>query len=281
VALTFRHQEILTEARKAGRVTVDGLVGRFSVTPQTIRRDLADLCEAGLLARVHGGAVLASGMANLGYAARQRMGGAAKAAIGRACAAAIPAGASLFLDIGTTTEAVARSLLEKRDLMVVTNNLHVARILSANESCAIYIAGGHYRRSDMSVVGDAAADFIRRFKLDFAVIGASAIEEDGALLDYDPREATATRAMLANARTTYLVADGSKFDRRAPLRICSARELDGIFTDVAPPPAFDALCADAGVAVTVAVPEPDAPGRSPVRRGSPVADDRARRRRTG
>ncbi|MEM7742571.1 MAG: DeoR/GlpR family DNA-binding transcription regulator [Pseudomonadota bacterium] len=252
MALTFRHQEILEVARSTGRVTVDGLAEQFEVTPQTIRRDLGDLCDAGLLTRVHGGAVLASGLENFGYSARQRMARGAKDAIGELCAEAIPSGSSLFLDIGTTTEAVARALLGHRDLLVVTNNLNVARILSANERCDIHIAGGQYRRSDMSVVGDAAAAFIREFKVDVAVIGTSAIEEDGALLDYDRREVTATRAMLANARASYLVADASKFDRRAPARVCSVHDLSAVFTDLPPPPGFQAICAQAGVTVTAA-----------------------------
>lgn len=252
MALSFRHHEILAEARAAGRVTVDGLADKFSVTPQTIRRDLGDLCDAGLLDRVHGGAMPTSGMENLGYSARQQLAHHAKDAIGKACAATIPPGASLFLDIGTTTEAVARALLPLRDIMVVTNNLNAARILAANDRCDIHIAGGQYRRADMSVVGEAAATFMHQFKLDLAVIGASAIEEDGALLDYDGREVTATRAMLQNARQRYLVADATKFDRRAPVRICSVTELDRVFTDKPPPAAFRQVCAEAGTQVTAA-----------------------------
>ncbi len=111
MALSFRQSEILDIARGQGRVVVEDLAQRFDVTLQTIRRDLADLAEAGHLDRVHGGAVPRSGMANLGYDERRRMNEEAKAAIARACAAAIPDNSSVILNLGTTTEAVARALL--------------------------------------------------------------------------------------------------------------------------------------------------------------------------
>ena len=87
MATSFRHSEILGIARREGRVTVDGLAERFEVTVQTIRRDLAELAEGGQLERVHGGAILASGVSNIGYEQRRRLHSDAKARIARACAA--------------------------------------------------------------------------------------------------------------------------------------------------------------------------------------------------
>ena len=108
MAQGFRLPEILDLARAEGRVTVDDLAHRFGVTAQTIRRDLAELDEAGKLERVHGGAILRSGTVNIGYQERAALNAEEKRAIARACAAEIPEGASVFLAIGTTTEAVAR-----------------------------------------------------------------------------------------------------------------------------------------------------------------------------
>ncbi|WP_372885685.1 DeoR/GlpR family DNA-binding transcription regulator, partial [Shimia sp.] len=116
----FRHPDILEIARQTGRVTVEGLAAHFDVTVQTIRRDLKDLANAGKLERVHGGAVLPSGVANIVYEERRRLNETAKKRIAQACAGTIPDGASVFLNIGTTTEAVARALLGHRRLMVVT-----------------------------------------------------------------------------------------------------------------------------------------------------------------
>ena len=148
VALNFRQTEILELARAEGRVVVEDLAQRFDVTLQTIRRDLSDLADAGHLDRVHGGAVLRTGVANIGYEARRRMNEGAKAAIARACAAAIPDNCSLILNLGTTTEAVARELLAHRNITVITNNMNVANILVANPGCEIVVAGGALRRTD-------------------------------------------------------------------------------------------------------------------------------------
>ncbi|MBT6099247.1 MAG: DeoR family transcriptional regulator, partial [Marinovum sp.] len=126
---TFRHPDILEIARSQGKVTVEGLAEHFSVSLQTIRRDLSDLAETGQLERVHGGAIVASGTVNIAYSQRRELNAEAKAAIAADCAAHIPSNCSVFLNIGTTTEAVAKALLEHRNLMVVTNNINVASIL--------------------------------------------------------------------------------------------------------------------------------------------------------
>ena len=223
-------------------MTVEGLAERFGVTPQTIRRDLTDLCAEGVLRRVHGGAVLTSGRSNIGYAARRQMAEDEKAAIARLCAAEIPNDCSLFINIGTTTEAVARALLRHKNIMAITNNLNVANILAENESCEVIVAGGVLRRSDGGLVGEATGDFFQQFKVDYAIIGASAIDEDGTLLDFDYREVRVAQAIIENARTTYLVADHSKFSRSAPVRITSISALDGFFTDAPPPERVQDLC---------------------------------------
>ena len=139
---SFRQPEILEIARRDGRVTVEGLAEHFNVTLQTIRRDLTELAEAGRLDRVHGGAVLPSGTVNIGYEHRRTLNPGPKAAIAAACAAEIPDDASIFLNIGTSTEAVARALLRHRGLMVVTNNINVAHILAENAEAQVIVAGG-------------------------------------------------------------------------------------------------------------------------------------------
>lgn len=252
--LSFRHQEIIEIARTTGRVAVDELSGRFDVTPQTIRRDLSELCDSGVLARVHGGAVLASGVANVGYEARRTIAREEKDAIGALCAQHIPNDCSLFINIGTTTEAVARALGEHRDLMVITNNMNVANTLAKNTNCEIIVAGGVLRRSDGGLIGEATVDFIRQFKVDYAIIGASAIDEDGALLDFDYREVRVAQAIIANARKVFLVADASKFTRSAPVRIAELGAIDGFFTDQTPPEPFRLRCEAKGVHLHITAP---------------------------
>ncbi len=249
MALTLRQSDILDLARAEGRVTVDDLAQRFGVTLQTIRRDLTELADAGRLERVHGGAMLKAGVANIGYAERRSLNAGAKAAIGRACAAAIPDNSSLFLNIGTTTEAVARELLSHRNLTAVTNNMNVANILAESDSCDVIVAGGVLRRSDGGLVGDLTKEAIEAFKVDFAIIGTSALDMDGDLLDFDPQEVRVSRAILRQARRAFLVADHSKLLRAAPVRIASLCDIDRLFTDRPLPPPLAGRCRDWGTEV--------------------------------
>jgi DeoR family glycerol-3-phosphate regulon repressor len=252
MATSLRQEEILALARAEGRVSVEDLAARFGVTLQTIRRDLTDMAGAGRLERVHGGAVLRSGVANIGYAERRLLNAAGKAAIGRVCAAAIPDNSSLFLNIGTTTEAVARALLDHRNLTVVTNNLNVANILADSDSCEVIVAGGVLRRADGGLVGDLTKEAIETFKVDFAVIGTSALDCDGDLLDFDGQEVRVSRAIIRQSRASFLVADHTKLSRAAPVRIASLSEIDTLVTDRVLPDSLAERCRHWGTKVVVA-----------------------------
>jgi DeoR family glycerol-3-phosphate regulon repressor len=252
MALSFRQAEILEIARAEGRVMVEDLAQRFEVTLQTIRRDLSDLADMGHLDRVHGGAVPRTGVANLGYEERRRMHQDAKAAIARACAAAIPENSSLIMNLGTTTEAVAQELLTHRNITVVTNNMNVANTLAANPGCEIMVAGGALRRSDGGLVGELTTQFFEQFKVDIAVIGASALDRDGDLLDFDLAEVRVSKAIIRQARKVYLVCDHSKLDRSAPARLASLAEVTVVFTDRPLPQELARKCAEWGTEVVVA-----------------------------
>ena len=182
---TFRHPEILEIARSAGKVTLEELSQHFGIAVQTIRRDLSELAASGHLERVHGGAVYPSDTVNLRYDKRQILSTHAKPAIAKVCAEEIPDNVSIFLKIGTSTEAVAEELVKHKNLMVVTNNMNVANILARNTNCEILVIGGQLRRADEGLVRNMAADTIRQFKFDIAVIGCSALDNKGDILDYD------------------------------------------------------------------------------------------------
>ena len=252
MALNIRQAEILDLVRAEGRVAVEDLAQRFDVTLQTIRRDLSDLADAGLLDRVHGGAILRTGVANIGYEARRRMNESAKSAIARACAAAIPDNCSLILNLGTTTEAVARELLGHRNITVITNNMNVANTLVANPGCEIVVAGGTLRRSDGGLVGELTTQFLAQFKVDFAVIGVSALDRDGDLLDFDLAEVRVSKTIIRQARKVFLVCDHSKLDRSAPARLASLSEITCLFTDMPLPQDLARKCAEWGTEVVVA-----------------------------
>jgi DeoR family glycerol-3-phosphate regulon repressor len=247
VFLSGRQTEILELAKSNGRVLVEELASRFSVTPQTIRKDLNDLCDAQVLTRIHGGATFPSGTENMQYDSRRQIAAQEKQAIGLAAAEFIPNNASLFINIGTTTEAVGEALLNHHELMVITNNINVANRLRILPAMEVVIAGGVVRASDGGIVGEAAVDFIRQFKVDYAVIGASAIDSDGALLDFDFREVKVAQAIIANARHVILVADSTKFERTAPVRIGQISQVHTFITDDCPIPAIRRICLENNV----------------------------------
>jgi len=249
-----RQTEILALARSLGRVTVEDLASRFDVTPQTIRKDLNDLCDQKLLSRVHGGAILTSGIENLGYQARRMIASDEKRAIGQAAAALIADKTSLLINIGTTTEEVARALVDHQELLVITNNLNVAMTLYPYPKIDVIVAGGPVRKSDGAVIGAAAIDLIRQFKVDTAIIGASAIDEDGALLDFDYREVRVAQAIIENARRVILVADRTKLDRTAPVRIGHLSQVQVFVTDQLNSSKLRALCNTHGVQLIETLP---------------------------
>ncbi len=250
--LSQRQAAIMARARVAGRVAVDELAANFGVTTQTIRRDLNELSRLGLLARVHGGAGLANTVSNVGYAERRMLAQDEKRRVAARTAAMLPDGCSVILNIGTTTEQVAHALRRKRDLVVVTNNINVVNVLAGAPVKDMFLAGGMVRPSDGAIVGDEAAGFMHRFKVDYAVIGASALDGDGAILDFDMREVTVARSIVASARRVLLVADHSKFERTAPIRVCELDDIDVFVTDQPPPESFAAAAAKAEVAIEVA-----------------------------
>ena len=233
--------------------TVEQLARLLGVTLQTVRRDVQRLAEAGLLTRFHGGVrVPGSTVENLAHNQRETLHAEGKARIARAVAHEVPNDCSLILNIGTTTEAIAKALRHHRGLRVITNNLNVAAILSSNPECEVIVAGGVVRARDRGIVGEAAVDFIRQFRVDIALIGISAIEADGSLRDFDYREVKVAQTIIAQAREVWLAADHSKFNRRAMVQVAQLEQIDRLFTDVPPPEPFPRLLQDAQVLCTVA-----------------------------
>lgn len=253
MTLNPRQQELLDAVRQQGVSSVEGLATRFGVTLQTVRRDIRILAEAGLLARFHGGVrTPVSTTENIAYRQRQSLNEEGKQRIARAIAAAVPDGCSMIINIGTTTEAVARELLHHKDLRVITNNLNVAGILANNPACEVIVAGGVVRSRDRGIVGEATVDFIRQFKADIGLIGISGIEADGTLRDFDYREVKVARTIIEHSREVWLATDVSKFNRRAMVELGHLSQIDTLFTDSTPPAPFPTLLADAGVACQIA-----------------------------
>lgn len=229
-----RHELIVDFVNQRGFANIEQLTSHFMVTPQTIRRDLNQLASLGQVRRHHGGASSSSSTKNSDYSDRLSFNMGAKIRIAEKVASCIPNGASLFINIGTTNEAIARALLHHEELQVVTNNLHVASILLPKEDLNVIIAGGQVRSRDGGIVGEQTSDFINQFKMDFGIIGISAIHEDGSLLDYDYREVRVAQSIIKNSSKLILSADHSKFDRTALARLGHISQADYLYTDQTP-----------------------------------------------
>src|SRR6266700_3678100 len=198
---------------------VEDLARRFEVSAQTIRKDLNDLCDHRSLTRIHGGAIIASGVENLAYEARRFVAAEEKKAIGAAAAALIPNGCLLF----------------------ITNNLNVAMLLYRHPRIEVIVAGGAVRRADGAVIGSTAISLIGQFKV-----------------DYDYREVQAAQAIIANARSVMLVADSTKLRRSAPVRIAHLSQIQTFVTDAALPAGLANICHTRGIEVIEAMPKPAA-----------------------
>ncbi|MDX1431124.1 MAG: DeoR family transcriptional regulator [Gammaproteobacteria bacterium] len=231
-----RQNELLAIVRQRGYVSIEAMANRFAVSTQTIRRDIKTLSGQKLLERHHGGAGLPPGTDTLAYTSRKVRHALEKQLIGRLVARQIPNGASLFIDIGTTTEAVAEALVNHRELRVVTNHIGVASMLSEHTDFEIVLTGGRVRKRDQAVTGEASADFLQRFKVTYGIFGIGTIDSDGDLLDYDYRDVQVSCTAIANSRKRFIVMDKSKFYGDAMIKVGHLRQVDALFTD-GPPPA--------------------------------------------
>lgn len=250
--ITRRQRAIMEFIREHGSVQVDDLSAHLKVTPQTIRRDLNQLYELELLQRVHGGAVIKDTVENLGYGARKILMAGEKSRIAKLTADIIPDNSSLFINIGTTTERVAEYLVKHNGLLVITNNINVASMLWPTRGLEVMIAGGTIRQTDGGIVGPTTEEFIDKFKLDYAIIGCSAIDEHGDFCDYDLREVRVTQAIMRHARSVILVADSLKLERSAPVRVGTLADVDIVVTDQGVSDEFIQLCKKFDVELKIA-----------------------------
>ncbi|QPM90895.1 DeoR/GlpR family DNA-binding transcription regulator [Pseudooceanicola algae] len=233
-----RHLMILEEARSNGRVSVETLAEVFNLSTHTIRRDIKTLCEQGKLRRLHGGAEFVEDASNLPYSVRNSLNIAAKKQIATQAAQLIPDRATLFFSIGTTPALVATALTIRTGLTVITNNLNVAMILSEAPDVRIVLAGGELRLPDRDILGEQALALFEGYRADYAIFGVGGIDVDGSLLDFHEAEVRARQAMHRNARNSILVADVTKFGRRAAAVGGSLQDADHIVTDLRPDGSF-------------------------------------------
>lgn len=252
--LSKRHGEILELLGRRGYVAIEEMVSAFNVTPQTLRRDLQDLSDRGLLRRHHGGASANLSTANADYGLRHVETAEGKAAIGRAAAAFVKPGSSLFLTPGTTTDALAKAIAEQAPggLRVITNSTAAAAILENCPGISIQITGGLWMGHNRAVAGTPAVEFVENYRCDLLLTSIGGIDPEGNLLEYRDEEVAVGRVMLRNARRKLLLADQSKFGRVATSRLCHLGDIDVLITDRAPANASAHMISGAGCELIVA-----------------------------
>ncbi|ALE01677.1 DeoR/GlpR family DNA-binding transcription regulator [Candidatus Pseudothioglobus singularis] len=233
--LTARQAEISDLLRQEEFITVESLADRFSVTTQTVRRDINVLCDYGQAKRKHGGVEPLSTDGNLAYGTRQVLNRVAKRSIAKEVANQIPNGSSISLGIGTTPEMVVRALLKHKNLKIYTNNLIIAQTASTNSSFEVYSSGGRIRSGDFDMVGSPVENFFNSYKTDFGIFGVAGVDNDGVLLDFSDEEVQIRRVILDNCRESLLVLDHEKFGRIAHVRGGQIEEVTKVFCDQNPP----------------------------------------------
>ncbi|KPN70926.1 DeoR/GlpR family DNA-binding transcription regulator [Neisseria sp. 83E34] len=248
-----RHEKIIRLVKEHGFMPIEELAKKLEVTPQTIRRDINILDQEKVLRRYHGGVTIGIEEEHPDFLSQKNRMKGEKMRISETLAAHIPDGATLFLSIGTTIEAVTDALVKlRKNLCIITNNIHVAATASGRSDYSVLITSGVVRPLDGGVTGIATMDFIKQFKVDYAILSASAIEEDGSLFDADYKEVSVMQAMMENARIRYFAADHSKFGKSALVRMADITDFDTVFTDKPLNPKLAEKLADAGSKCVIA-----------------------------
>lgn len=253
-----RRRKIASLTAVEGRVIVSDLAESFDVTAETIRRDLKVLSDEGAVNRVHGGAVAAKAFQTLEASVEDRENAQrdAKRSIARTAMELIPeTGGGVFLDGGTTNEAMAKLIIAnpvQRRISVVTNSLPAALILAVNPYINLQLLGGSVRAITQAVVGDQALRSLALLRADVAFIGSNAITLDYGLSTADPQEAAVKRAMIANAQKVVVLCDSTKLGRDYLVSFAGLDDVDVVITDVGAPRSFIEELTDNGIEVMVA-----------------------------
>ena len=245
-----RQNEILASVRSRGACSITELAAELQVSDETIRRNIKPLVRKGLVEKVHGGIVLGHDQQpEPPFEKRMHERVEEKKLISSLVAGIIRDGDSIMLDTGSTTAYVARALGEHRNLSVVTNCTEIARTLVREPSNRVHICGGTLRADDWATFGSSAIDFVRQFHANYAILSIGGIAESGVFMDYHIEEAEFSRAVIAQAKQTIVVADHSKFGNPNFIKVCDFEEVDMVVVDRPPPAGIQLGFDEAGVEV--------------------------------
>src|ERR1700712_2349704 len=247
-----RTSAILEQLSAHGSVDVADLAERFGVSQATLRRDLQLLEEQRLLRRTHGGALAQDVLYELPVRYRHAQHRDQKRAIAAEAVKRLPEGpTAVGLTGGTPTSEVARLLVERTDLTVVTNALNIAAELALRPRLKLVVTGGVSRSQSYELVGPWAEHTLRGINVEVAVIGVDGISADGGLTTHDEVEAHTNATLIERAAKTVVVADGSKGGRVLLARVCAIADVDELIQDDPAAPVVLAELRSAGLTVTV------------------------------
>jgi len=245
----IRQQALLQWIENSHYVSLEEIAERFHVTTQTARRDIADLEHRGKVRKLHGGVSQLTPLDPVTYRQRRHDRADEKVRIAEAVVALIPDGATVFLDTGTTCEAIANALVSRERLHLVTYSLRSAAIISEKTDFTLAVPGGFVRPIDGGMFQEDTPEFIRRFKFDYAIISVSGIDDDGDLCDDDHTEVAVVSAALGQAAHKLLAVDSSKFGKRAMVKLGSVRDVTALVTNEMPAPILARILEEANIPV--------------------------------
>ncbi|MBO1269300.1 DeoR/GlpR family DNA-binding transcription regulator [Arthrobacter cavernae] len=255
-----RQQLISGLVGERGRVSVTELADRFSITTETVRRDLAALETEGKVRRVHGGAVSSDRLSTREESIFERtiQRKLEKLRIADAALAMIPESGSILLDAGSSTETLAEVLAQRNttagpdgELVVITHAIPIAGKLSNTPGIALQILGGRVRGLTQAAVGQATVEAAYKLRPDIAFVGANGIHPGFGLSTPDPEEAAVKAAFVKSARRVVVLADSSKLDAETLVQFAALKDVDTLITDNTPSAELSAALADAGVDVVI------------------------------
>ncbi|ONK09639.1 DeoR/GlpR family DNA-binding transcription regulator [Streptomyces sp. MP131-18] len=245
-----RRDVILRMLDERERLEVAELTRRLGVSAMTVRRDLHELQQDGVLRRVHGGAVRRE---RSPFETRRVAHAEEKLRIAARAAGLVDDGDSVAIDTGTTAHSVARALRGRRDLVVVTNSIHVAgEFQGAPDSSAKVLLAGGVIAPELCLVGSLATETIRKLHVNKLVLGCGGLTAERGLTFFDIEEAEVRRAMLEIAEKVIVVMDHTKFGRTETISVARLDQVDVLVTDAEPPPPYARLCRDSGVELVIA-----------------------------
>jgi len=251
--ITTRQAEIVAIVAEHGYSTLESLASRFSVSMQSVRRDIILLDQLRLIQRFHGGAGPSdTTTVRLGYQEKRLRGAEAKTRIAKRAVELVPEGSTIFLDVGTTVEALAQHLRGRQlGVRVFTTSLATAMLLAGEQGIELHVIGGASRGADGSLAGAKTVATISSIRFDLAFIGYSGFDDDGAIMDYDLEKISVKQAAIRRSNASIALGDHSKFEQHAIAQIAPPRDFSKLITDARPPGRLAKIFASSGLEIIV------------------------------